>query len=189
LTVTSASYTYIVESRPGGQNYNRYSETGTWNTSVAKSTAAGCTAGIGSRWCELNSSPKTAVFRFTPPTTGTYRVYTTNGTTNNAGNPQIFKITHAGGTATVGVCQNTSCSSNSVNKWYLLGTYTLNRNTRVPARGRPSTSVGPTPLSGSGRTRLSHPKSRAPVDRGCKPRALVDGGGNHVPLWMKGATG
>jgi len=151
LTVTSASYTYIVESRPGGQNYNRYSETGTWNTSVAKSTAAGCTAGIGSRWCELNSSPKTAVFRFTPPTTGTYRVYTTNGTTNNAGNPQIFKITHAGGTATVGVCQNTSCSSNSVNKWYLLGTYTLNRNTQYTVTVDGSTGSGSGPALNVGR--------------------------------------
>ncbi len=151
LTVSAPVTVFIVESRSGGQNYTSYSETGTWSNSTAKSTAAGCTAGIGSRWCTINATAKTAVFKFTPTTTGTYKVYTTNASTSNSGNPLVHKVTHAGGTATVNVCQNSSCSPNPCNQWRLLGTYTLNAGTEYKVTLDGSTGAGSAPTSNAGR--------------------------------------
>lgn len=143
---------YIVESRSGGVNYAQYSETGTWSNSTAKSTAAGCTAGIGSRWCTIGSTAKTAVFKFTPAVTDTYKVYTTNCNTNNSGNPMVHKVLHAGGTTSVNVCQNSSCGSNAINKWYLLGTFTLNGGTQYNVTLDGSTGAGSAPSGNAGRS-------------------------------------
>lgn len=143
---------YIVESRSGGLNYNQYSETGTWSNGTSKSTAAGTTAGIGHRWCTLNSTAKTAVFRYTPTVTGTYKVYTTNCTTSNSGNPMVHKITHAGGTANVGICQNTTCGTNAVNKWLLLGQFTLNAGTQYTVTLDGTTTGGSGPSGNAGRS-------------------------------------
>ena len=151
LTVSTPVTVFVVESRSGGQNYAKYSETGGWSNSTAKSTAAGCTSGIGSRYCTINSTAKTAVFKFTPTTTGSYKVYTTNCYTSNSGNPLIHKVTHAGGTSTVSVCQNYTCGTNACNKWLLLGTYTLNSGTEYKVTLDGSTGAGSAPANNAGR--------------------------------------
>lgn len=142
---------YIVESRAGGQNYANYSQSGTWSTSSIKSTALGCTAGIGSRYCRINSTAKTAVFRFTPTVSGTYNVYTTNAATTNSGNPLVHQVTHAGGTTNVGVCQNSTCTPNPCNTWRLLGTFTLNAGTEYRVKLNGSTAAGSRPKNAYGR--------------------------------------
>lgn len=151
LTVSTPVTVFVVESRSGGQNYAKYSETGGWSNSTAKSTAAGCTSGIGSRYCTINSTAKTAVFKFTPTTTGSYKVYTTNCNTTNSGNPLIHKVTHAGGTSNVSVCQNSTCGTNACNKWLLLGTYTLNSGTEYKVTLDGSTGAGSAPANNAGR--------------------------------------
>lgn len=152
LTINTQPVVFIVESRSGGQNYARYSETGAWSNSTAKSTASGCTSGIGSRYCSIGTTAKTAVFSFTPTAGGTYNVYTTNCLTTNSGNPLIHKITHAGGTATVGVCQNSTCGTNACNKWLLLGTYTLNGGATYTVTLDGSTGAGSLPSGNAGRS-------------------------------------
>ncbi len=143
---------YVVESRSGGLHYSNYAETGTWSSGSTKSTAAGTTSGIGSRWCTLDGSAKTAVFSFTPTTSGTYTVYTTNCTTTNSGNPLIHRVSHAGGTSSVGVCQNTTCGSNAVNVWYSLGQYTLNASVPYSVTLDGSTGGGSGPAGNAGRS-------------------------------------
>jgi len=143
---------FIVESRSGGQHYANYSETGTWSNGSSKSTAPGCTSGIGHRWCTLDSSAKTAVFRFTPNTTGIYEVFTTNCTTSNSGNPLIHRVTHANGTTNVGVCQNTTCNPNAVNTWYSLGQYTLYAGTQYTVTLDGATGSGAGPANNAGRS-------------------------------------
>ncbi len=143
---------FIVESRSGGQNYASYSETGTWSNGSSKSSAPGCTPGVGHRWCTLNSSAKTAVFRFTPNTAGMYEIFTTNTTTSNSGNPMIHKVTHVGGTTNVGVCQNTTCNPNAVNVWYSLGEFTLNGGTQYTVTLDGSTGGGSGPANNAGRS-------------------------------------
>ncbi len=152
LTVQVAPVVFIVESRTGGQNYAQYSETGTWSNSTAKSVAAGCTSGIGSRYCTIGTSAGTAVFRFTPPATGSYQVFTTNCNTSNSGNPMIHTVTHAGGSASVSVCQNSTCSPNACDNWYPLGTFTLNANTEYSVTLNGFTSAGSAPSGNAGRS-------------------------------------
>ncbi|MGB4258973.1 MAG: GH25 family lysozyme, partial [Phycisphaerae bacterium] len=142
---------YIVESRSGGQNYNMYSETGTWSNGASKSSATGTTPGIGHRWCTLGGAA-TATFRFTPSTTGTYAIFTTNCTTSNSGNPLIHKVSHAGGTTSVGVCQNTTCGQNAVNVWYPLGQYYLYAGTQYTVVLDGSTAAGSGPSGNAGRS-------------------------------------
>ena len=141
---------FLVESRAGGQNHAGYSETGTWADSTAKSTASGCTQGIGSRWCTIGGTAS-AVFRFTPAAGGIYNVYTTNCTTSNSGNPMIHKVAHADGTATVAVCQNSTCTSNACNVWYPLGQYTLHAGTAYTVTLDGSTAAGSAPSGNAGR--------------------------------------
>ncbi len=148
----SPSVTFIVESRSGGQNHPNYSETGTWYDGACKSTAPSCTSGIGSRWCYINSTAKTAVFSFTPTMGGTYQVFTTNCNTSNSGNPLIHKVTHAGGTSSVGVCQNSTCGSNAINKWYSLGQYVLIAGTPYSVTLDGSTGSGSLPSGNAGRS-------------------------------------
>jgi len=144
---------YIVESRSGGQHYDKYSETGTWgNNNSYKSSAEGCTAGIGHRWCTLDSNSKTAVFSFTPTADGTYEIYTTNCTTSNSGNPLIHQVQHAGGTTNVGVCQNTTCSPNAVNVWYSLGQYPLYAGVEYTVTLNGDTDIGSGPSGNAGRS-------------------------------------
>ncbi|HSW43996.1 MAG TPA: immunoglobulin domain-containing protein, partial [Phycisphaerae bacterium] len=152
LTVNSQPIVFIVESRSGGQNYANYSETGSWSSTTGKSTATGCTAGIGHRYCTINSTAKTAVFRFTPTVTGSYEVFTTNVSTTNSGNPLVHKVTHAGGTTNVNVCQNSTCSPNPCNTWRSLGTFTLNGGTQYTVTLDGSTGGGSGPSGNAGRS-------------------------------------
>ncbi len=143
---------FIVESRPGGLNHANYSETGIWSDSSCKSTAAGCTGGIGSRWCTITSSPAAAVFRFTPSVGGTYEVFTTNCNTSNSGNPLIHRVSHAGGSIDVPVCQNSTCGNNAINKWYSLGQYTFVAGTEYNVTLDGSTGSGSAPANNAGRS-------------------------------------
>ncbi|HSW44541.1 MAG TPA: immunoglobulin domain-containing protein [Phycisphaerae bacterium] len=153
LTIGTPSSTFIVESRSGGQNFANYSEiSGSWSNSTAKSTASGCTSGIGSRYTTIGASGGKATFGFTPVATGTYQIYTTNCSTTNSGNPMIHKVTHAGGTATVSVCQNTTCSPSACNVWLSLGTFTLNAGTAYAVTLDGTTGAGSAPSGNAGRT-------------------------------------
>jgi len=145
---------FIVESRSGGKNYSNYSETGTWgNNNSYKSSAPGCTSGIGHRWCTIDSSAKTAVFSYTPDTSGTYEIFTTNCTTWNSGEPLIHKVTHTSGTTNVGVCQNADCDPPlSVNVWRSLGEYILNASTQYSVTLDGSTGAGSSPANNAGRS-------------------------------------
>lgn len=145
LAFETQSTAYIVESRSGGQNYAQYSETGTWANSTGKSTASGCTAGIGSRYCMIGSTAGTATFRFTPAVSGAYEVFTTNAITTNSGNPTMHTVSHAGGSANVAVCQNSTCTPNPCNTWYSLGTYTLNAGIQYTVTVSGSTAAGSAP--------------------------------------------
>jgi len=154
LTITTQPTTFIVESRSGGQNFGNYTETAGWYDAAGsvKSTAAGCTAGIGSRYCVIGATPVSAAFSFTPAITGIWEVFTTNCTTSNSGNPLIHKVTHAGGTANVGVCQNTTCSPNAVNVWYSLGQHALNSGALYSVTLDGSTGAGSGPSGNAGRS-------------------------------------
>ncbi len=143
---------FIVESRSGGKNFTNYSETGTWNNSVAKSTAEGCTPGIGSRWRFISSSPGKAIFSFSPTVSGTYEVFTTNATTVNSGNPMIHKVSHNGGTTTVQVCQNSGCTPNPCNVWRSLGQYTLTGGMTYTVELDGSLGAGSHPNDNAGRS-------------------------------------
>ncbi|HSW46779.1 MAG TPA: immunoglobulin domain-containing protein, partial [Phycisphaerae bacterium] len=152
LTLATPPIVFIVESRSGGQNYANYSETGSWSNSTAKSTAAGCTTSIGSRFCTIGSSAGTAIFRFTPTVTAGYEVFTTNASTTNSGNPLVHKVTHAGGTTNVNACQNTSCSPNACNVWLSLGQYSLNAGTMYTVTLDGNTASGSAPSGNAGRS-------------------------------------
>lgn len=151
LTLTGQSITYIVESRSGGQNYANYAETGSWTSTTGKSTAAGCTAGIGHRYCTIGSGA-TAVYSFTPTVAATYEVFTTNVTTSNSGNPLVHKVTHVGGTTNVNVCQNSTCTPNTCNVWYSLGQFSLNSGTTYTVTLDSSTAAGSSPSGNAGRS-------------------------------------
>ncbi|HSW44162.1 MAG TPA: immunoglobulin domain-containing protein [Phycisphaerae bacterium] len=152
LTVTTQPTVYIVESRSGGQNYTRYSETGTWSNSTSKSIASGVTAGVGSRFCTIGTGAGTAVFKFTPSASGSYNAYTTNCTTTNSGNPMVHVVTHAGGSTNVSVCQNSTCPQNACDNWYPLGTFTLNSGTEYSVTLNGYTSAGSAPSGNAGRS-------------------------------------
>jgi len=154
LTVTSGggSEEFIVESRSGGQNYASYSEVGTWGNSSGKSTAEGCTSGIGSRYAYIGTTDRRAVYSFTPTVGGYYEVFTTNCYTSNSGNPLIHRVYHAGGTSNVGVCQNSTCGTNAINKWYSLGVFTLNQGTTYYVELDARTSVGSSPSGNAARS-------------------------------------
>lgn len=115
---------FIVESRTGGQNFGNYSETGTWGNSTAKSTAAGATGGIGSRYGSTYRSvagEKHAIFGADLPVQGAYEVFATWGAGSNRRTPVQHKVSHAGGTTNVNVDQ-----AATLNVWVSLGTYQFN---------------------------------------------------------------
>lgn len=124
ITVDGGPSTFIVESRAGGQNNGNFSVVSTWANSTAKSTAAGCTAGIGSLYTSTSYAGRTATYSFTPGMTTTWNVYATWPTSSNGCPSATHLITHAGGTATVQMNQTTGG-----NAWNLLGSYTLNAGT------------------------------------------------------------
>lgn len=120
---------YIVESRSGGLNYDKYSDIG-MAPSSGKSTAAGCTPAIGSRYGSTYRSivgVKKAFFSADLPSAGTYEVFTTWGTVINRRSDIQYKITYQGGqVATVLIDQ-----SATTNEWISLGTYAFDCGTDV----------------------------------------------------------
>lgn len=79
VTVTTGGE-YIIETRTGGKNIANYSESGAFSDSSSHSTAAGCTAGIGSRFAlPADGNGRNDKARFTPTgiATGIYNVYVT----------------------------------------------------------------------------------------------------------------
>jgi hypothetical protein len=120
---------FIVESRSGGQNYAKYSESGTWSDSGGKSSAPGVTGGIGSRYGSTYRSvagEKHAIFSADLAVTGPYEVFATWAANSNRRNPILHRITRAGGTTDVNVDQSTTA-----NVWVSLGTYTFNAGTNT----------------------------------------------------------
>ncbi len=115
---------FIVESRTGGQNFNKYSETGVWNNSSGKSTASGVTPGIGSRYGSTYRSvagEKHAIFKGNINVAGTYEVFTTWGVAQNRRSPIRYTVTHKNGTTDVNVNQ-----AATANAWVSLGQYQYN---------------------------------------------------------------
>ncbi len=78
----------IVESQLGGQNFNRYTESGAWSTSSVKSSAPGTTGGIGSRFGTANTSAFT-VSPVLKTAGGKYRVDITHTSVDSNTSPDI----------------------------------------------------------------------------------------------------
>ncbi|MFB3897264.1 MAG: family 10 glycosylhydrolase [bacterium] len=140
---------FIIESRSGGMNYAWYSEVGTkWLDSSSKSTAAGCTAGIGSRFVSSTTSFDTA--RFTPniDTAGNYEVFVAWGNSGNAYNVK-YTVKYSGGTTTINLNQNGwgAGGTSNAHTWISLGTYSFVSGTNgaievtnIFSTGSPSTT-------------------------------------------------
>lgn len=123
---------FIVESRAGGQNHDHYSEVGTCSDSTAKSLAALCTPGIGSRWAYMDRATygiNKAIYSFTPPVTGTYEVSVTWPASTNASERVEHVVTHAGGSSSILLDQDNVSNPSGANNWNLLGQYVLNAGT------------------------------------------------------------
>src|ERR1035438_5552030 len=138
LTTAAATVAdVIVESRSGGQNYAAYSEVGVfpnaWSDSTAKSTAAGCTVGIGSRYNSSTGVGGAGTWFQASPTLGVaggqYEVWVTVGA-SSAGSVVTSTIT---GTGWTGLPPTTDAFNNaSINAWRLVGTLTLNSGVTTP---------------------------------------------------------
>jgi len=127
--LTIAASAFVVESRSGGQNHAKYSETGTWADTTGKSTASGVTGGIGSRYGSSYRSvagEKHAFFDADLPVNGTYEVFVTWGANANRRSPILHRITHVGGTTDINVDQ-----ASAANDWVSLGTYSFNGGSNV----------------------------------------------------------
>jgi uncharacterized lipoprotein YddW (UPF0748 family) len=124
FTTAVAPPDFIVESRSDGLNYVNYSESGTFSDSTAKSTAAGCTAS-GSRYA--TSAGVQATYAFTPTVTSNYEVFATWGTSTNGATQVTHVISHAGGTFSLVVNQNSA--ANLANQWNSLGVYEMEAGT------------------------------------------------------------
>jgi len=143
-TLTIVNTLFIVESRTGGQNVNKYSETGTWANSGAKSGAEGCTSGIGSRYGSTYRSvagEKHALFDADLPAAGTYEVFVTWGNGANRRSGIQCRVTHAAGTTNLLLDQ-----TGAPDVWVSLGQFTFNAGTNV---GRVDINNTTTDVSGS----------------------------------------
>lgn len=109
----------IVESMPGGQNFNWYQDFNFAN-STAKSGAPGCTPGIGSRYSVITSDIASRYTLYQPaiPVDGTYEVWATWGTSSNGGSSIRHTVAHRDGSYTKVFNQ----ASNG-NKWNHVGTF------------------------------------------------------------------
>jgi len=124
LAPTSIQAAYIIENRPGGLNFDEYSDAANWNNTSNKSTAEGLTPGIGSRVVSTYVSgvgEQHAYFKPELPDTGLYEVFTTWGAFTNRRNPILFTITHANGITEVDVDQTAT-----YNEWISLGQFVFN---------------------------------------------------------------
>ncbi len=118
---------YIVESRSGGKNFNKYSETPALANSGAKSTAEACTpiATVGgSRYASTYRSvvgTKRGFFKADLSVAGTYEVFTTWGSGANRRANIRHTVTHRDGSTDVAIDQTAS-----VNTWVSLGRFAFN---------------------------------------------------------------
>jgi hypothetical protein len=88
-SVSVAPRSVIIESGEAGQGTSDYTEvTGQWHDSTARSTAAGLTPEIGSRWADISGGPGGAVARWTltPETSGEFEAQVTWPSSANAVN-------------------------------------------------------------------------------------------------------
>jgi uncharacterized lipoprotein YddW (UPF0748 family) len=104
----------IIETRSGGKNFAKYSDSG-MSDSTAKSSAPGCTPGIGSRFS--TNATLTASATFTPGVVGRFNLYVTtdNASSHNAPNTRVV-INPGGFTATVPLVGTNAAVADN---WYL----------------------------------------------------------------------
>ncbi|MBX7246402.1 MAG: family 10 glycosylhydrolase [Candidatus Sumerlaeaceae bacterium] len=118
----STSGEYIIETRTGGQHVSDYSESGTFSDSSSHSTAAGCTAAIGSRFAlPADGNGRNDKARFTPSAmaTGTYNVYVTSFNVSSANALGVtFRKNDGGGVATSTFNLTYTATGN---QWFLVG--------------------------------------------------------------------
>ena len=109
----------IIESRSGGKNYAWYYDVNASGDSGAKSSAAGCTPAIGSRYMSLQASyNREAHYRPAITTAGSYAVYVTWGTSASGGSNIKHTVTYNGGSYTTSFNQATNS-----NVWNYIGTF------------------------------------------------------------------
>lgn len=110
----------IIESRSGGLNLNWYSDAGLLDSS-AKSSAAGCTPLIGSRYGTLDITSREAHYMPAIPVSGEYQVWVTWGSSSSGGTNIKHTVTHRDGQYTK--TYNQSSGGNLYNKWNSIGTF------------------------------------------------------------------
>ncbi|MCC6484522.1 MAG: immunoglobulin domain-containing protein [Armatimonadetes bacterium] len=119
----------IVESRPGGQNYSKYADTGTWGNSSAKSAAPGTTSGIGCRYAYTVAAGNPA---FTvSPTLSAGKQYGVDITTTNAnGNTSPDIVIAVTQTNSTGLPATTTAfqRANGTGQWIRVGELTVDSN-------------------------------------------------------------
>lgn len=120
--VTPSFPEFIIETRTGGQNVAKYTEiSGDWQNSTSKSTAAGVTSGIGSRFATLDT--KNDVARFTlagvPGVPTGQHYYNIYYTTNSVSSTNCANCTYRVKTPT-GILSGTFdvLPSTTGNTWY-----------------------------------------------------------------------
>lgn len=116
--------TVIIESRQGGQNWTRYSDTGGWVDAGIDCRAPGATEGIGQRYgstFRTKAGTKVATYRPNFANRGEYRVYVAFGDGGRLARSGVTcKVTDAKGTTSYSVDQ-----TQNANEWVLLGTHTF----------------------------------------------------------------
>lgn len=117
----------IIESRVGGQNYDKYAETFTWSSSSAKSAAPGTTPGIGSRFAYSIAAGNPA-FTVSPVLSAgkQYGVDVTFTTANSNISPDI--IVGVTQTNSTGLPVDTTAfqrESGAAGQWQRVGTLTV----------------------------------------------------------------
>lgn len=125
VCLASSAYAFwtdvLIESRPGGINFEWYSEEGTFADSSAKSSAAGITPGIGSRYASALYTDRYAAYIPDITDAGYYDVWVTWGT-STTGHPTILhEVIHMEGTFSVILNQNSSAGLQ--NTWVYLGNF------------------------------------------------------------------
>lgn len=116
----NANTDFVVEARPGGQNWTWYSDSGMADSSV-NGSAPGLTAGIGSRWGSTYrtvAGAKVATVAPEFPQDDFYRVYASWPNGSSRRNPITYHVDHPSGSSSYQVNQETE----SPNAWRQLGT-------------------------------------------------------------------
>lgn len=112
----------IIESEVGGQNSDWYFENGMAHSS-AKSTAAGITAGIGSRYGSTGADIETRYASYEPAIAvdGFYQVFATWGTSSSGGSNVLHSVGYLDGEYTKSFSQYSGAGLQ--NKWNSIGTF------------------------------------------------------------------